>query len=77
VPIFPPIVIPPNTLQTPKGVEMEEVPAETEDEETLKRNVDHLEALKNRIKMNGNVSLWTTEDFSTHDAAIAAGKAKY
>ena len=36
MPIFPPIVIPPNTLQTPKGVEMEEVPAETEDEEIAK-----------------------------------------
>ena len=36
MPYFPPIVIPPNTLQAPKGVEMEEVPAETEDEETAK-----------------------------------------
>ena len=36
MPIFPPIVIPPNTLQSPKGVEMEEVPEATEDEETAK-----------------------------------------
>jgi len=36
MPVFPPIVIPPNTLQAPKGVEMEEVPAATEDEETAK-----------------------------------------
>ena len=36
MPVFPPIVIPPNTLQTPKGVEMEEVPAATEDEEIAK-----------------------------------------
>jgi hypothetical protein len=36
MPIFPPVVIPPNTLQSPKGVEMEEVPAETEDEEIAK-----------------------------------------
>ena len=36
MPYFPPIVIPPNTLQAPKGVEMEEVPAATEDEETAK-----------------------------------------
>ena len=36
MPIFPPIVIPPNTLKSPKGVEMEEVPAETEDEEIAK-----------------------------------------
>ena len=36
MPVFPPIVIPPNTLQPPKGVEMEEVPAATEDEETAR-----------------------------------------
>jgi len=36
MPRFPPIVIPPNTLQAPKGVEMEDVPAETEDKETAK-----------------------------------------
>jgi len=36
MPVFPPIVIPPNTLQAPKGVEMEEVPEATEDEETAK-----------------------------------------
>ena len=34
MPVFPPIVIPPNTLKAPKGVEMEEVPAESEDAET-------------------------------------------
>ena len=36
MPVFPPIVIPPNTLKAPKGVEMEEVPEETEDAETAK-----------------------------------------
>ena len=34
MPVFPPVVIPPNTLKAPKGVEMEEVPAESEDAET-------------------------------------------
>ena len=34
MPIFPPIVIPPQNLEAPKGVEMEEVPEETEDAET-------------------------------------------
>ena len=34
MPTFPPIVIPPQNLEAPKGVELEEVPAETEDEET-------------------------------------------
>ena len=36
MPRFPPIVIPPNTLQAPKGVEMEDVPEETEDKEIAK-----------------------------------------
>jgi len=36
MPVFPPIVIPPNTLKAPAGVELEEVPAETEDEEIAK-----------------------------------------
>ena len=34
MPIFPPIVIPPQNLTAPKGVELEEVPEETEDAET-------------------------------------------
>jgi len=34
MPVFPPIVIPPTNLAAPKGVELEEVPEETEDEET-------------------------------------------
>ena len=34
MPVFPPIVIPPGDIQAPAGVELEEPPAETEDEET-------------------------------------------
>ena len=34
MPVFPPIIIPPQNLKAPKGVELEEVPKETEDEET-------------------------------------------
>ena len=33
MPIFPPIVIPPGNIKAPAGVELEEVPAETADEE--------------------------------------------
>ena len=36
MPVFPPIVIPPSNLKARKGVEMEKIPAETEDEETAK-----------------------------------------
>ena len=34
MPVFPPVVIPPSNLVAPKGVEIEEVPAESEDAET-------------------------------------------
>ena len=34
MPVFPPIVLPPGNIKAPVGVELEEVPAETEDEET-------------------------------------------
>jgi hypothetical protein len=34
MPVFPPIVIPPGNIKAPAGVELEEPPAETEDEET-------------------------------------------
>ena len=33
MPVFPPIVIPPSNIKAPKGVELEEVPEETEEEE--------------------------------------------
>ena len=33
MPVFPPIVIPPGNIKAPAGVELEEVPAETADEE--------------------------------------------
>ena len=34
MPVFPTIVIPPRNLEAPKGVEIEEVPSETEEAET-------------------------------------------
>ena len=34
MPIFPTVVIPPQNLEAPKGVQMEEVPSETEEEDT-------------------------------------------
>jgi len=34
MPVFPTIVIPPQNLEAPKGVDMEEVPSETEETET-------------------------------------------
>tara|TARA_R100000781_G_scaffold14390_1_gene12031 strand:+ start:109 stop:357 length:249 start_codon:yes stop_codon:yes gene_type:complete len=48
-----------------------------EDKETLKRNVDHLEIIKAYKKEDGTTSIWTSEDFSTKDAAVTLGKSKY
>ena len=43
----------------------------------IKRNVRHLELVKALKKVDGTTSVWTTEDFSTYDAAVTAGKAIY
>ena len=43
----------------------------------IQRNVRHLELVKALKKVDGTTSVWTTEDFSTYDAAVTAGKAIY
>ena len=48
-----------------------------EDKATLKRNVDHIEIIKAYKKEDDTTSIWGSEDFSTYDAAVTAGKAKY
>tara|TARA_B100000214_G_scaffold94538_1_gene65512 strand:- start:214 stop:462 length:249 start_codon:yes stop_codon:yes gene_type:complete len=48
-----------------------------DDKATLKRNVDHLEIIKEYKKEDGTTSIWGSEDFSTHDAAVTLGKSKY
>ena len=48
-----------------------------DDKATLKRNVDHLEIIKAYKKEDGTTSIWGSEDFSTHDAAVTLGKSKY
>tara|TARA_E500000305_G_scaffold47826_1_gene37359 strand:+ start:1409 stop:1654 length:246 start_codon:yes stop_codon:yes gene_type:complete len=40
----------------------------------LKRNVQHLETIKLWKKEDEKTSIWTTEDFTAIDAAIAKGK---
>ena len=42
---------------------------------TAKRNWEHLEIIKTYKKEDGTTSIWTSEDFTAIDAAIAAGKA--
>ena len=48
-----------------------------EDKETLERNVRHLEIIRAYKKEDGTTSIWGSEDFSTHEAAITLGKSKY
>ena len=52
---------------------------ETDDEfkDKIKRNVDHLEIIKDYKKLDGTTSIWTSEDFTAIDAAITAGKKLY
>ena len=52
---------------------------ETDDEykEKIKRNVDHLEIIKEYKKIDETTSIWTSEDFTDIDAASVAGKKVY
>ena len=42
----------------------------------LQQNVTHLEIIKAYKKEDGTTSIWTTENFSTIDAAVTSGKNK-
>ena len=52
---------------------------ETDDEykDKMKRNVEHLEIIKDYKKLDETTSIWTSEDFTAIDAAIVKGKAVY
>ena len=52
---------------------------ETDDEfkDKIKRNVEHLEIIKDYKKTDGTTSIWTSESFTDIDAAITAGKKLY
>ena len=59
--------------------ETEKKANETEDDwkDRIKRNVQHLENIKLRKKVDNITSIWTTEDFTSIDAAIITGKKVY
>ena len=59
--------------------ETEKKANETEDDwkDRIKRNVQHLENIKLRKKVDNITSIWTTEDFTLIDAAIITGKKVY
>ena len=52
---------------------------ETDDEfkDKIKRNVEHLEIIKDYKKLDETTSIWTSEDFTDIDAAITKGKSLY
>ena len=52
---------------------------ETEDEwkDRIKRNVDHLEIIKDYKKLDETTSIWGSEDFTAIDKAIVDGKKVY
>ena len=52
---------------------------DTEDEwkDMIKRNVEHLEIIKDYKKVDETTSIWTSEDFTDIDAAITSGKTLY
>ena len=50
---------------------------ETAWKDMIKRNVEHLEIIKDYKKVDGTTSIWTTEDFTDIDAAVTAGKKLY
>ena len=52
---------------------------ETTDEynDTIKRNVEHLEIIKGYKKLDETTSIWTTESFTAIDKAIVDGKKVY
>ena len=52
---------------------------ETDDDykDKIKRNVEHLEIIKEYKKLDETTSIWTSEDFTAIDAAVIAGKKLY
>jgi len=53
----------------------EETDADFKDK--IKRNVEHLEIIKDYKKLDGTTSIWTSEDFTAIDKAIVDGKKLY
>ena len=71
MPVFPTVVIPPQNLEAPKGVQMEEVPSETEEEDTEAQTMEQPSLRVPVIKID--LPLPTAEVVATATyAAVAA-----
>ena len=53
------------------------IDTEAQWKEIIKRNVEHLEIIKDYKKLDKTTSIWTSEDFTAIDAAIVSGKKLY
>ena len=60
-------------------IETAQASDETDDDfkAKIQRNVEHLEIIKAYKKIDETTSIWTSEDFTSIDAAITAGKKLY
>ena len=59
------------------GVAKEEWETTDEYKDRIKRNVEHLETIKDYKKLDETTSIWTTESFTAIDKAIVDGKKLY
>ena len=59
-----------NTAQTSEE-------ADDEYKDKIKRNVEHLEIIKEYKKLDERTSIWTSEDFTAIDKAVVDGKKVY
>ena len=55
----------------------DEYETDAEWKDRVKRNVEHLEIIKDYKKLDEKTSIWTTEDFTAIDKAIVDGKKVY
>ncbi len=59
------------------GAAKEEWETEAEWKDRVKRNVEHLEVIKEYKKLDEKTSIWGSEDFTAIDKAIVDGKKIY
>ena len=62
---------------TEVGKAKEEWETEAEWKDRVKRNVEHLEVIKDYKKLDEKTSIWGSEDFTAIDKAIVDGKKIY
>ncbi len=59
------------------GTAQETDESDADFKDKIKRNVEHLEIIKDYKKNDGTTSIWTSEDFTAIDKAIVDGKKIY